>query len=264
MKGRVFVVTGASSGIGRDVVRHLAGAGAALVAVDIEGEGLKAARDEVEERWGSRVVTVVGDLTDPRVAEESLIRAVEDFGGLDGVVSNAGIGAPGAIVDLSLEEWNRSLAVNTTSHFLIARKALAILTQQGRGGSLVFVASKNALSPGKGFGAYSCAKAAEVQLAKIVAIEGAPHQIRSNIVNPDAVFSGSHLWSDELRAQRAAAHGVPAEKLEEFYADRNLLHSNVDGTHVAEAVEFFLSDRSSRTTGCILTVDGGIEAAFPR
>src|SRR2546425_728856 len=128
---------------------------------------------------------------------------------------------------LSLADWERSFAVNARGHFLVAREAMRILTAQGLGGALVFVATKNVMSPGKDFAAYSAAKAAEAQLAKVLALEGAPHGIRSNIVNPDAVFQDSKLWSEDVRRERAAAQGIGVEQLEDFYRKRNLLASYV-------------------------------------
>jgi NAD(P)-dependent dehydrogenase (short-subunit alcohol dehydrogenase family) len=183
---------------------------------------------------------------------------------VDGAVSNAGVAVTGRIEALGLDAWSRSLDVNATSHFLLARRLLPALRAQGLGGSLVFVASKNAFSPGDGFGAYSVAKAAEVQLARIVALEGGADGVRANVVSPDAVFGGSRLWAGGLREERAAAHGVRPEELEGFYAARSLLKIPVRGVDVADAVAFCLSDRSSRMTGCVITVDAGVPAAFPR
>ena len=141
---------------------------------------------------------------------------------------------------------------------------MRLLGAQGLGGALVFVATKNVMSPGKDFAAYSASKAAEAQLAKVLALEGAPLGIRSNIENPDAVFQDSRLWSEEVRRQRAAAQGIAVEDLEEFYRTRNLLGAAVRPDDVAEAVLFLASDRASRTTGCTVTVDGGVKDAFPR
>src|SRR5262245_1641143 len=131
-------------------------------------------------------------------------------------VSHAGIAHSAPVAEMALQDWERSFAVNSTGHFLVAREAMRVLIRQGIGGALVFVATKNVMAPGKDFAAYSAAKAAEAQLAKVLALEGAPHGIRANIVNPDAVFQNSRLWSDDVRRQRAAAQGIAVEQLEDF------------------------------------------------
>jgi NAD(P)-dependent dehydrogenase (short-subunit alcohol dehydrogenase family) len=205
-----------------------------------------------------------GDITDADVVDRFIRATVLSFGGIDGVVSNAGIAATGRIAELSEEAWAKSLAVNATAHFLLVRRVLPVLERQGLGGSVVFVASKNAFSPGAGFGAYSVAKAAEVQLARLVAIESGSFGVRANVVSPDAVFEGSKLWDATLRGERAKSHGVAVDRLEQFYADRSLLRTPVRTSDVAEAIMFCLSERSSRMTGCVITVDAGVPAAFPR
>ena len=179
-------------------------------------------------------------------------------------MSNVGAAVTGRLAELSAEDWSRSLAVNATAHFLLTKRVWPVLTSQSLGGSLVYVASKNAFSPGAGFGAYSAAKAAEVQIARIAALEGGAIGVRANVVNPDAVFEGSRLWSDAMRQERAAEHGVEVSELEQFYAERNLLGRRVGVGDVAEAVAFLVSDRSRATTGAVIPVDGGVPAAFPR
>lgn len=264
MAGSVVVVTGAASGIGRGIARHLAGLGASLVLADLDGDALHTVADQVEDGPAGRPATVVGDQSDPGVVTDTVASAVRTFGGLDGVVLNAGIGVTGKLVDLEVADWDRAQRVNTTSAFLLTREAMRALREQGCGGSLVYVASKNALGPGAGFGAYSASKAAMVQLMRVAALEGGAHGIRANAVTPDAVFDGSGLWGGGLREERAAAHGIAPEELEDFYAARNLLHRRVTTADVAHAVQFLLQDVSSRTTGALLPVDGGVAAAFPR
>jgi NAD(P)-dependent dehydrogenase (short-subunit alcohol dehydrogenase family) len=209
-------------------------------------------------------VSLQGDLTDPEVVGRLVHGAVSAYGGIDGVVLNAGVASTGMLGELDEAEWRRSLEINLTAHFALTSRVWPVLREQGIGGSLVYVASKNAFAPGAGFGPYSVAKAGIVQLARIAAIEGGPMGVRANVVNPDAIFGDSRLFSDEVRAQRAAAHGVAPQELEAFYASRSLLGTEVKASDVAESVAFLLSDRSCVTTGCVLTVDGGVAAAFPR
>jgi NAD(P)-dependent dehydrogenase (short-subunit alcohol dehydrogenase family) len=204
------------------------------------------------------------DVTSEEAVEGALRAAVDAYGGLDIVVSNAGVAHSAALDRMALADWERSFAVNATGHFLVTRGALRVLRPQGLGGSLVYVATKNVMAPGKDFAAYSAAKAAEAQLAKVAAIEGGPHGIRANIVNPDAVFRDSGLWSEDVRRERARAQGIGVDELEAFYRKRNLLGVSVEPEDVAEAVLFLASDRSAKTTGCTLTVDGGLRDAFPR
>jgi NAD(P)-dependent dehydrogenase (short-subunit alcohol dehydrogenase family) len=135
---------------------------------------------------------------------------------------------------------------------------------QAMGGSLVYIASKNAFAPGAGFGGYSVSKAGMIQLMRIAALEGGAAGIRANALNPDAVFDNSKLWEGGIREQRAKEHGVKPEELEDFYAQRNLLKARVRSTDVAKSVAYLLSDDSSRTTGSVIPVDGGVAAGFPR
>jgi NAD(P)-dependent dehydrogenase (short-subunit alcohol dehydrogenase family) len=254
ISGKTAIVTGAASGIGLEIARDLASRGAQLVLADLE---------EIEPE-PDRSVAVTGDLTDPEVVEEGVHAAVAGFGGLDAVVFSAGVAATGELTSLPDDEWHRSLDVNLTGQFLLTRRALSAMQEQGLGGSLVYIASKNAFAPGAGFGPYSVAKAGMVQLMRIAALEGGRHRIRANAVNPDAIFTGSRLWSDELRRERAASHGVDVEELEAFYASRSLLGRPVTSADVAEAVAFLVSERSRATTGAVIPVDGGVPGAFPR
>ncbi len=262
---RIALVTGGASGIGRAVALRLAREGAHVVIGDLDEAGARRTAEEIASTRGAgSAIGVSMDVT----REGSVRRAVEEvvlaYGGLDIVVSNAGVAHAAPLDRTELADWERSLAVNATGHFLVAREALRLLTVQGLGGAFVFVGTKNVLSPGKDFGAYSASKAAEAQLAKVVALEGGPFAIRANIVNPDAVFQDSKLWSDEVRRERAQAQGISVDQIEEFYKKRNLLGASILPEDVAEAVCFLASDRSAKTTGCTITVDGGLKDAFPR
>jgi rhamnulose-1-phosphate aldolase/alcohol dehydrogenase len=262
---RVALVTGGGSGIGRAVARRLAREGAHVVVTDLDEAGARRVAEEAAAEAGpARPLGLRLDVTSETSVEAAVAAAVDAYGGLDLVVSNAGIAHAAAIDRMALADWERSFAVNATGHFLVARAALRVMKAQGLGGSLVFVATKNVMSPGKDFSAYSASKAAEAQLAKVAALEGGPHGIRVNIVNPDAVFRDSGLWSPDVRQERARAQGIAVEEIEEFYRKRNLLGVSVLPEDVAEAVLFLASDRAAKTTGCTLTVDGGVRDAFPR
>lgn len=262
--GWIMLVTGAASGIGRAVARHLARLGGQTVLMDLNRAGLERTAGQITEAGNFEPLLLTVDLADAEAVATAVHCTIGTFGGVDALVSNAGIPATGMLTEVSPEAFRRSLDVNTTSHFIVSTEVIRAMKVAGLGGSIVYVASKNAFGPGAGFGPYSVAKAAQVQLARLVALEGGPSGIRSNIVNPDAVFEDSGLWSEKVREERAVAHGVPVEELEEFYAKRNLLGTKISGRDVAEAVGFLLSDRSRATTGTVITVDGGVAAAFPR
>ena len=265
MTRRIALVTGAASGIGKAIAVRLAQEGAQVSLVDADADGLGKAVQEINAELGEdRCIGVPADVANQEQVAGAFQRTVLAFGGLDVLVSNAGIAPTGRLDELALSDWQRSLDVNATAHLLVSREAVRIMRAQGMGGSLIFVVTKNVTAPGAGFGAYSAAKAAEAQLARVLAIENGRYGIRSNIVNPDSVFQDSKLWSEELREQRAATHGVAVSELEEFYARRNILQDYITPRDVAEAALYLAGDRSAKTTGCMITVDGGLAEAFPR
>ncbi|HYH83551.1 MAG TPA: SDR family oxidoreductase, partial [Longimicrobium sp.] len=261
---RVALVTGAAGGLGRAIAHRLAAAGAHVVVTDTDAAGAETVARDIAGREGAgTAVACALNVTREQDVAAAMERAALAFGGVDVVVSNAGIAHCAPIESLELEDWERSLAVNATGHFLVTRAALRHFRRQGTGGAMVFVATKNVTAPGKDFAAYSASKAAEAQLARVAAIEGGPIGVRVNMVNPDAIFAGSALWTD-IREERAKAYGVAPERLEDVYRGRTLLGVEVRGEDVAEAVLFLASDRSSRTTGAMIAVDGGVREAFVR
>jgi NAD(P)-dependent dehydrogenase (short-subunit alcohol dehydrogenase family) len=189
----------------------------------------------------------------------------EAFGGVDIVVSNAGIASSAALEETTLAEWNRNHAILGTGYFLVAREAFRLLKRQCTGGSIVFIASKNAIVAGKNAAAYSSAKAAELHLARCLAEEGGPDGIRVNTVNPDAVLQGSKIWGSSWREERAAAYDIDPEDLDEHYRQRNTLKVSILPQDIAEATLHFASERrSGKSTGNLLNVDGGVPAAYAR
>jgi NAD(P)-dependent dehydrogenase (short-subunit alcohol dehydrogenase family) len=261
LEGRIALVTGGGGGIGSAILAALGNHGAAVVALDLD----KDSAAEAVEPYGDAGFSVVGDVTSEASVAAAFAAAVERFGGVDIVVSNAGIASSAPIDKTTLDDWSRSQAILGTGYFLVAREAFKVMRRQQTGGALVFVASKNALVAGRNAGAYSAAKAAELHLARCLAEEGGADHIRVNTVNPDAVLQGSRIWDSRWREERAAAYGIDPAELEAHYRDRTTLGVNVLPEDVAEAVIHFVSERrAGKTTGNILNVDGGNAAAYPR
>jgi rhamnulose-1-phosphate aldolase/alcohol dehydrogenase len=265
LAGQVAMVTGAASGIGRAVAYRLAEAGAHVVIADRNVSGGCAVADELVERYGAgRALAVEMDVTDESMVLRAFSTTLMTYGGVDIVVSNAGLSTSAPVEETSLSDWNLNLSVLGTGYFLVAREAFRVLRRQGHGGSVVFVASKNGLVGGKNASAYSSAKALEVHLARCLAEEGGDAGIRVNTVNPDAVLQGSGIWTSAWRDARARTYGIAASQLEEHYRARTTLKVNVLPEDVAESVLFFASSRSAKSTGNIINVDGGVAAAYPR
>jgi NAD(P)-dependent dehydrogenase (short-subunit alcohol dehydrogenase family) len=261
LQGTVALVTGAAGGIGRAIVDGLASLGAAVVAFDLDVAG---AADSVDS-LGDAGLAVGGDVTSEEAVRAAFDEAVAAFGGIDIVVSNAGIASSAPIEETSLAEWNRNHAILVTGYFLVAREAFRVLRAQDRGGSIVFIASKNAVVAGKNAAAYSSAKAAELHLARCLAEEGGAAGIRVNTVNPDAVLQGSRIWGSSWREERAEAYGIEPAELEEHYRKRTTLGVNILPEDIAQAVIHFASGaRSGKSTGNMLNVDGGVPAAYAR
>jgi rhamnulose-1-phosphate aldolase/alcohol dehydrogenase len=265
LEGRIALVTGGGGGIGGAVARRLLADGANVVLTDIDPAALESAVGELQQTHGrDRVRGIQGDVTSEAAVRTWFAYASREFGGLDILVSNAGIASAAPFDETSLATWQRNIDILATGYFLVAREGYSLMKRQDRGGSIVFVGSKNALVASAGAAAYCAAKAAELHLARCLALEGAEHGIRVNVVNPDAVIRGSRIWSGSWRAERAASNRIDEDNVEEFYRQRSLLKRNVLPEDVAEAVAFFASDRSSKSTGNIVNVDAGNVTAFPR
>jgi NAD(P)-dependent dehydrogenase (short-subunit alcohol dehydrogenase family) len=262
---RVAFVTGAASGIGRAIAERLAAEGAHVVVADVDLDGARVVADAITGRFGlARALAVECDVTQETGVAGAVAATIEAYGGIDILVSNAGIAPSGSVSSMPLAMWQRSFDINATGHFLVTRECLRVMEAQGTGGSIVYITTKNTMAPGKDFAAYSAAKAAQAQLARVVAMEAGTHGIRVNMINPDAVFRNSTLWAPEVRRARALAHGIDETNLEDFYRKRNLLRVTIDPDDVAEATWWLASDRSLKSTGTVITVDGGVPAAFPR
>jgi rhamnulose-1-phosphate aldolase/alcohol dehydrogenase len=265
LAGRIAVVTGGAGAIGLATARRLLGEGACVIICDIDEPGLHEANKELAKAYGHDVVAAVHvDVANERSVERLFNETALAFGGIDILVSNAGIASSAPIEETSLALWQRNMDVLSTGYFLVSREAIKLMKRQARGGAVVFIASKNGIVASPGASAYCTAKASEIHLARCLALEGAAHGIRVNVINPDAVLRGSKIWSGEWRAQRALAYKVDEQELEEVYRQRSMLKLAVFPEDVAEAVYFFGSDLSAKSTGNILNVDAGHAPSFTR
>jgi rhamnulose-1-phosphate aldolase/alcohol dehydrogenase len=265
LEGRIALVTGGAGGIGGAVARRLLADGASVVITDIDEATLDEAREGLAREHGKdRVRAFRCDVTDEGSVRASFADAVRELGGLDILVSNAGIASAAPLEQTGLELWNRNLSILATGYFLVAREAVALMKRQGIGGSIIFIGSKNALAASPGASAYGAAKAASLHLARSIAVEGAEAGIRANVVNPDAVIRGSRIWGGSWRQERAAQNRIADEEIEDFYRKRSLLKRSVLPEDVAEAVHFFASELSAKSTGNVLNVDAGNATAFTR
>ena len=265
LAGRVALVTGGAGGIGTATADRLAREGACVVLADIDADALERVRAELSARHSPDVVrAVLMDVTREDVVASAFAATAREFGGVDILVSNAGIASSAPVEDTSLALWTRNMDILSTGYFLVSREAFRLMQRQGMGGSIVFVASKNGLAASPSASAYCTAKAAEIHLARCLALEGAAHGIRVNVVNPDAVLRGSKIWTGEWLDQRSATYGTDKAGLEEMYRQRSLLKRSVFPEDIAEGVYFFASDLTAKSTGNILNVDAGNRESFTR
>lgn len=265
LAGRIAVVTGGASGIGRATARLFAQLGAHVVVADLNEQGAHEVTEELVAVHGlRRALAIAVDVTNEGSVERMLAETVHAYGGLDILVASAGLATSASLTETSLEDWELNFAVLARGYFLAARESFRVLIEQGRGGSLVFVGSKNALVAGANAAAYSSAKAASLHLARCLAEEGGPHGIRVNTVNPDAVIQDSGIWSSDWKAERASTYGVTEDDLQSFYSGRTKLGVSVYPEDVAEAISFLAGPRSAKSTGNVINVDGGVTAAYPR
>jgi len=265
LAGQVALITGGAGGIGKATAYRLMNEGACVVIADIDDAALAAATEELGKKFGKDFVRPVKfDVTREEEVLKGFANAVVEFGGLDILVSNAGLASSAPIEETSLALWNRNMDILATGYFLVSREAFKLFRAQKIGGNVVFVASKNGLAASPNAAAYCTAKAAEIHLARCLALEGAEAQIRVNVVNPDAVLRGSKIWAGEWLEQRASTYKTDKDGLEEMYRQRSMLKRSVFPEDIAEAIYFLASDMSAKSTGNIINVDAGNAQSFTR
>ena len=266
LAGRVAFVTGAAGAIGSGICRSLLANGCHVAASDLPGEALDGLVLELKKEHGERLEGVAMDVTDVKKVAEGLRQVVELWGGVDLLVINAGLAHVSSLADMDGAMFQKLQRVNVEGTLHMLSQGGRLLTEQGTGGDVVLISTKNVFAPGASFGAYSATKAAAHQLARIASLELAEKDIRVNMVAPDGVFSDgarkSGLWA-EVGPERMKARGLDAAGLEAYYQNRNLLKARITADHVARGVLFFAT-RQTPTTGATLPVDGGLPDATPR
>jgi NAD(P)-dependent dehydrogenase (short-subunit alcohol dehydrogenase family) len=263
--GKIALVTGAAGGIGAATAKRLLAEGACVMLADRDEAALKETFQAMTRTFGNDFVRqAVCDVTSETQVQAAFDDATREFGGLDILVANAGIASSAPIEETTVELWHKNFDVLAEGYFLTARAAFPLMKTCG-GGSIVFIGSKNAVAATTNASAYAAAKAASVHLARCLALEGAPFGIRVNVVNPDAVIKGSRIWDGDWRKERADAYGIdPGQELEQHYRNRSMLKRDVLPEDIAEAVYFFASEMSAKSTGNMINVDAGNAQAFTR
>lgn len=259
---RVALVTGAGSGIGRAVAERLVAEGACVVVADLNADAAGAVAAELG--GPDKAVAVTVDVTSEEQIAAAFRAAVLAFGGVDLVVNNAGISISKPLLETSAKDWDLQHDIMARGSFLVSREAARVMTAQGMGGDIVYIASKNAVFAGPNNIAYSATKADQAHQVRLLAAELGEHGIRVNGVNPDGVVRGSGIFAGGWGAQRAAVYGVEESKLGEFYAQRTILKREVLPEHVANAVFALTGGELTHTTGLHVPVDAGVAAAFLR
>ncbi|WP_349865190.1 bifunctional aldolase/short-chain dehydrogenase [Leifsonia sp. WHRI 6310E] len=262
LAGRIALVTGAASGIGKAIATRLAGEGACVVIADLDLGKAQAAAAEI---GGTDVaIGVVANVTDEEAVQAAIDAALLAFGGLDLVVNNAGLSISKPLLETTTADWDLQHDVMAKGSFLVSRAAAKVLIDQKLGGDIVYISSKNSIFAGPNNIAYSATKADQAHQVRLLAAELGDHGIRVNGINPDGVVRGSGIFAGGWGAKRAAVYGVPEEELGKYYAQRTLLKREVLPEHVANAVFVLCSSDLDHTTGLHIPVDAGVAAAFLR
>lgn len=262
LTGKVALVTGAGSGIGRAIAHRFSDEGAVVAVMDIDPESAQETATEI----GSpdRALALETDVTDETAVRAAIDEAVRAFGGLDIVVNNAGLSLSKALAETTEADWDRQHDVMAKGSFFVSKHAAGAMVEQGTGGDIIYIVSKNAVVAGPNNLAYGSAKASQAHQVRLLAAELGEHGIRVNGINPDGVVQGSGIFSGGWGAARAEVYGVPEEELGQYYAGRTLLKQEVLPEHVANAAFALVGGWLSQTTGLIVPVDSGVVPAFLR
>jgi rhamnulose-1-phosphate aldolase/alcohol dehydrogenase len=265
LSGRIAIITGSGGGIGKAIARKFAEEGACVILSDNNGERLNEAKSEFNSLFGKdAVVADVLDVTKADTIKHSFETAALAFGGVDIIVNNAGLSISKPLEEHTEQDWDLLYDVLVKGQFLVTQKGVDIMRKQGTGGDVLNIVSKNALMSGPNNAGYGSAKAAQLHLSRLNAAELGKDKIRVNIVNPDAVISGSNIWSGGWAEGRAKAYGIKVEELPQYYAGRTLLNEVILPEDIANACFALVGGLLNKSTGNVLNVDGGIATTFVR
>ncbi|MDX6266836.1 MAG: hypothetical protein QOD70_1576, partial [Frankiales bacterium] len=259
---RVALVTGGGSGIGRAIALRLSAEGACVVVTDRDAAAAASVANEIG--GSDNALSVVLDVTIESAVQPAFAAAALAFGGVDLVVNNAGLSLSRSLLETTVDDWDLQHDVMARGSFLVSREAARVMVDQGLGGDIVYISSKNSVFAGPNNVAYGATKADQAHQVRLLAAELGEHGIRVNGVNPDGVVRGSGIFASGWGANRAAVYGVPEDDLGAFYAQRTILKKEVLPEHIAAAVFALTGGELSLTTGLHVPVDGGVAAAFLR
>ncbi len=263
--GKVAFITGGASGIGLATAKRLLWEGCSVAIADISMESLEERGKELTGEYGpDRVLAVHCDVTSEESIEKGFEAVIRKWNRLDILVNNAGVAQGSPLTDLDVTEYDRQNAIMPRGSFLCTRAAARIFKEHGIHGDIVYIVSKNSVFASSGNLAYSTAKAAQLHQARVAAVELAQFGIRVNVVNPDAVVSGSGIFSGEWAEERAKTYGIKREDLGKYYAQRNLLKAELFPEDIAAAVFVLTGPELRKSTGLVIGVDGGLPGAMLR
>jgi NAD(P)-dependent dehydrogenase (short-subunit alcohol dehydrogenase family) len=265
LSGKIALITGSAGGIGKAIAKKFAEEGACVILNDMNQDRLEEAKNEFNAEFGRDTFSAnVLDVTQADTISHTFNTAALQFGGIDIVVNNAGLSLSKSMEEHTEKDWDLVYDVLVKGQFLVTQKGIEIMRKQNTGGDVLNIVSKNALVSGPNNAAYGSAKAAQLHLSRLNAAELGKDKIRVNVVNPDAVISGSNIWSGGWAEGRAKAYGIKVEELPQYYAGRTLLNEIILPEDIANACFVFVSGLLQKSTGNVLNVDGGVAMAFVR
>lgn len=265
LSGRIALITGSAGGIGKAIAKKFAEEGACVIINDNNAERLEETKEEFQKLFGKDVFAAgMLDVTDAETIQETVNTGILRFGGVDIIVNNAGLSISKPIEEHTEQDWDLLYNVLVKGQFTVTQKGVEVMRKQGFGGDVLNIVSKNSLVSGPNNAGYGSAKAAQLHLSRLNAAELGKDKIRVNVVNPDAVISGSNIWSNGWAEGRAKAYGITVEELPAYYANRTLLGEIIEPDDIAKACFAFVSGLLNKSTGNVLNVDGGVAGAFVR